>query len=74
MAEFERELIRERVKAGMRNARAKGTRIGKPRANVDTAQITRLRAQGLVGRKLQSKWGLESELSTASPPATKPTC
>jgi DNA invertase Pin-like site-specific DNA recombinase len=30
MAEFERELIRERVKAGMKNARAKGTRIGRP--------------------------------------------
>ena len=33
MAEFERALIVERVKAGMRNARAKGHRIGRP-ANV----------------------------------------
>jgi DNA invertase Pin-like site-specific DNA recombinase len=30
MAEFERALIAERVKAGMRNARAKGHRIGRP--------------------------------------------
>lgn len=30
MAEFERALIAERVKAGMRNARAKGRRIGRP--------------------------------------------
>jgi DNA invertase Pin-like site-specific DNA recombinase len=30
MAEFERALIAERVKAGMRNARAKGQRIGRP--------------------------------------------
>jgi DNA invertase Pin-like site-specific DNA recombinase len=30
MAEFERALIQERVKAGMRNARAKGRRIGRP--------------------------------------------
>ena len=30
MAEFERSLIVERVKAGMRNARAKGHRIGRP--------------------------------------------
>lgn len=30
MAEFERSLIVERVKAGMRNARSKGTRIGRP--------------------------------------------
>src|SRR6267154_1197893 len=30
MAEFERALIQERVKAGMRNAQAKGRRIGRP--------------------------------------------
>jgi DNA invertase Pin-like site-specific DNA recombinase len=30
MAEFERALIAERVRAGMRNARAKGKRIGRP--------------------------------------------
>jgi DNA invertase Pin-like site-specific DNA recombinase len=30
MAEFERSLIVERVKAGMRNAKAKGRRIGRP--------------------------------------------
>jgi DNA invertase Pin-like site-specific DNA recombinase len=30
MAEFERALIVERVKAGMRNAKAKGKRIGRP--------------------------------------------
>lgn len=29
-AEFERDCIRERVRAGMRNARAKGIRIGRP--------------------------------------------
>jgi DNA invertase Pin-like site-specific DNA recombinase len=30
MAEFERAVIQERVKAGIRNPRAKGRRIGKP--------------------------------------------
>jgi len=29
-AEFERDCIRERVRAGMRNAKAKGKRIGRP--------------------------------------------
>jgi DNA invertase Pin-like site-specific DNA recombinase len=29
-AEFERDYIRERVRAGMRNARAKGKKIGRP--------------------------------------------
>jgi len=35
MAEFERALIQERVRAGIRNARAKGRRLGRPRVIVD---------------------------------------
>ena len=46
MAEFERELIRERVRAGLANARAKGKRLGRRRASVDSASVARLRAQG----------------------------
>ena len=45
MAEFERELIQERVRAGLRNARAKGRRLGRPRVIVDASQIASLRAQ-----------------------------
>jgi DNA invertase Pin-like site-specific DNA recombinase len=52
MAEFERELIRERVKAGMKNARAEGAHIGRPRANVNVAEITRLRDQGASWRAI----------------------
>src|SRR5437899_10708245 len=58
MAEFERELIRERVKAGMKNARAKGTRIGRPRANVDASQIARLRNSGASLRQIASQLGV----------------
>src|ERR1700680_4558348 len=58
MAEFERELIRERVKAGMKNARAKGACIGRPRANVDAAQIARLRDSGASLRKIASQLGV----------------
>lgn len=46
MAEFERALIQERVRAGIRNARAKGTRIGRPRAYANADDIARLRAAG----------------------------
>ena len=46
MAEFERELIRERVKAGLRNAKAKGKKLGRPRAGVDESRIESLRAGG----------------------------
>src|SRR5215469_5638518 len=33
MAEFERALIQERVKAGLRNAKAKGKKLGRPRVD-----------------------------------------
>src|SRR6202166_3710165 len=39
VAELERSLIVERVRAGMRNARAKGKQLGRPRRIVDTDKI-----------------------------------
>jgi DNA invertase Pin-like site-specific DNA recombinase len=47
IAEFERELIRSRVRSGLAAAKARGKRLGRPRVNVDAAQIARLRSQGL---------------------------
>lgn len=47
VAELERSLIAERVRAGLRNARAKGKRLGRPRVDVDAGRIAALRAQGL---------------------------
>jgi DNA invertase Pin-like site-specific DNA recombinase len=47
MAEFERTLIQERVRAGLRNARRKGKRLGRPTVVVDAAKIALLRAEGL---------------------------
>jgi DNA invertase Pin-like site-specific DNA recombinase len=58
MAEFERELIRERVKAGMKNARAKGTRIGRPCVAVDSARIAALRASGRSWREIETELGV----------------
>jgi DNA invertase Pin-like site-specific DNA recombinase len=46
IAEFERELIRDRVRSGLAAARAKGTRLGRPRKDVDVTAIARLRAEG----------------------------
>src|SRR5271157_5246257 len=46
VAELERSLIAERVRAGIRNARAKGKRLGRPRVAVDGATIVALRTQG----------------------------
>ena len=52
MAEFERSLIRERVVAGLRNARAKGKTFGRPRVSVDAAQVVALRERGLSWPKV----------------------
>ena len=46
IAEFERELIRDRVRSGLAAAKAKGKRIGRPRVTVDVPRITSLRRQG----------------------------
>jgi DNA invertase Pin-like site-specific DNA recombinase len=58
MAEFERALIQERVKAGLRNARAKGKRIGRPRQHVDAPLVRRLRAEGISWRDISQRLGL----------------
>lgn len=47
VAELERSLIVERVKAGLRNARAKGKRLGRPRVFLDRSKVVALRAEGL---------------------------
>jgi hypothetical protein len=44
VAELERSLTVERVRAGLRNARAKGKTLARPRVIVDTAKIASLRA------------------------------
>src|SRR5713101_1918702 len=46
IAEFERELIRDRVRSGLAAARAKGKRIGRPRVSVDGSRIASLRKAG----------------------------
>ena len=46
IAEFERELIRDRVRSGLAAARAKGKPIGRPRVAVDATRISVLRSQG----------------------------
>ena len=54
VAELERSLIAERVRAGIRNARAKGKRIGRPRASamVDQDKVRELRAAGQSWRQI----------------------
>ena len=52
IAELERNLIVERVRAGMRRARLDGQHIGRPRLNVDREALLRDRAHGFSLRQL----------------------
>ncbi len=74
VAELERSLIVERVKAGLRNARAKGKRLGRPRKVVDAARIARLRASGLSWDAVAEKLGVgvATLYRAAQKPSTKP--
>ena len=52
VAESERETIVERVRGGLRNARAKGKRLGRPTKSVDVDRINSLRASGHSWRSI----------------------
>jgi DNA invertase Pin-like site-specific DNA recombinase len=58
IAELERSLIAERVKAGLRNARAKGKRLGRPRVIVDATRVGVLRAEGHSWREITAELGV----------------
>src|SRR5271154_5570137 len=62
VAELERSLTVERVRAGLRNARAKGKTLGRPRVTVDVAKIASLRSQGLSIREIAEELGYSRSL------------
>jgi DNA invertase Pin-like site-specific DNA recombinase len=62
VAEFERELIRGRVRSGIAAAKARGKRLGRPRMVVDTAKAISLRADGLSLRSIASQLGCSHAL------------
>ena len=58
IAEFERELIRERVRSGIAAARTRGKRLGRPRTAVDASRIATLRAKGRFWRAIADELGI----------------
>jgi DNA invertase Pin-like site-specific DNA recombinase len=62
VAELERSLIAERVRAGLRNAKAKGTRLGRPRISMDVSRVARLRAEGRTVREIADALGVSRSL------------
>jgi DNA invertase Pin-like site-specific DNA recombinase len=60
VAELERSLIVERVRAGLRNARAKGKTLGRPRVTVDAAKIASLRRSGVSWQTITKQLGISA--------------
>jgi DNA invertase Pin-like site-specific DNA recombinase len=58
VAELERSLIVERVRAGLRNAKAKGKRLGRPSKGIDRAAVASLRSQGASWRAIAKRLGV----------------
>ena len=58
IAEFERELIRDRVRSGLAAARAKGKRIGRPKVAVDALKIASLRHRGRSWAQIKADTGI----------------
>lgn len=61
VAEFERELIRDRTRAGLARARAQGKKLGRPKKAVNMARARELKAQGLGYRKIAKQLGVSHQ-------------
>src|SRR5438876_9754202 len=70
IAQLERSLIVERVKAGLRRARAEGKRLGRPRLRVDERQLRIVASQKLPVRAAAKALGVSpsSYLRLVRPP------
>lgn len=58
LAELEREAIRERVKAGLRAAKARGVRLGRAPADIDIREARRRRAKGETMRQVAAHFNV----------------
>jgi DNA invertase Pin-like site-specific DNA recombinase len=60
VAELERSLIAERVRAGMRNARAKGKRLGRPPVQASDSEIRNLLDKGVPMEAIGKQLGISA--------------
>src|SRR6267143_2910357 len=58
VAQLERELIRERVTAGIRNARAHGKKLSRPKRIVSQDRILQMRAEGQTLEQIAENLGV----------------
>src|SRR5438445_10367846 len=62
IAEFERDLIRERVRSGIANRKAKGLRVGRKPVKIDMDRLRQLKAQGQTIRQIAQTLGVSHGL------------
>jgi DNA invertase Pin-like site-specific DNA recombinase len=58
VAQLEKDIIAERVKAGLRKAVENGKKLGRPRTSIDGGKVHRLRSQGLSHRAIDTQLGI----------------
>jgi putative DNA-invertase from lambdoid prophage Rac len=64
VAEFERELIRERTKGGMMTAKKAGVHCGRPKAVVDRRRVRDMLTGGASHRQIAAKLGISKTAAT----------
>ena len=63
IAQFERALIADRIRSGLRRAQALGRVLGRPRTRVPRAEVLTLRQQGLSYRAIGHRLGISPALA-----------
>ena len=58
VAQLERDIIAERVKAGLRRARSRGKRLGRPEVQLDAQKARSMRSEGLSLRAIAKGLGV----------------
>lgn len=58
IAEFERELIRDRVRSGLAHAKSRGRKLGRPAVAVDASKVASLRAEGRSWAAISTELGI----------------
>ena len=63
VAQLERDITRERVRAGVARARARGKRLGRPKKVFRRDQVEQLRSEGLSFRQIGKRLGISPALA-----------